>query len=54
VPQANPSEWDNVTKVMLNYALEQSRRMNDKDFAPLQGWAAARWIDMVGNSWLTV
>jgi len=51
--EANPSEWDNVTKVMLNYALEQNRRMKDPAFAKLEGWAAARWMDMaLAAEWL--
>lgn len=38
---------------MLNYALEQSRRMKDPAYAPLQGWAAARWMDMaLAAEWL--
>lgn len=34
--------------------LEQSRRMQDpKNYAPIQGWAAARWIDMaLGAEWM--
>lgn len=51
--EANPSEWDNCTKVMLAYMLEQSRRQANSSYAPLEGWAAARWIDMAwAAEWL--
>lgn len=51
--EANPAEFTNVTQVMLGYMLEQSRRMQNKSYAPLQGWAAARWIDMaLGAEWM--
>jgi hypothetical protein len=51
--EANPADFENVSKVMLSYMLEQGRRMKNTSYAPLQGWAAARWIDMaLGAEWM--
>jgi hypothetical protein len=52
--EAEPTRTDFTAKVMLNYALELERRLtNHTDYAPLQGWAAARWMDIaLGVQWL--
>lgn len=54
--EAEPTKTDEVATVMLNYALELNRRLtNGTDFAPLEGWAAARWMDIaLGIQWLLV
>lgn len=51
--EAEPSRFTNTTKTMLNYMMEQKRRMTDPAYAKLGGWAAARWMDMaLGAEWL--
>jgi hypothetical protein len=38
--------FDNITKVMLNYALCMKTRLPK---TPLTSWAAERWMDMVSG-----
>lgn len=54
--EAEPTKTDAVAQVMLNYALELNMRLNNRtDYAPLEGWAAARWMDIaLGIQWLLV
>eukprot|EP01105_Mastigella_eilhardi_P026670 TRINITY_DN7815_c0_g1_i1.p1 TRINITY_DN7815_c0_g1~~TRINITY_DN7815_c0_g1_i1.p1 ORF type:complete len:825 (-),score=157.41 TRINITY_DN7815_c0_g1_i1:55-2529(-) len=42
--EAEPSLFDKITGALLNFLLELQHRMNT--VVPLQGWSAARWMDL--------
>jgi hypothetical protein len=52
--EAEPTKFDSVSAAILKYLLELNRRLTTPtQYAPLVGWAAARWMDIaLGAQWL--
>lgn len=52
--EAEPTKFQTVSAAILKYLLELNRRLsNPTQYAPLQGWAAARWMDIaLGTQWV--